>query len=80
MSELETARRASKLETAKRLVEGTIERGFEPIAFAADPARGIDYPVVIIEISPEEYSSVQKNGPVRFGNHDWDLGEEIARA
>jgi hypothetical protein len=114
MSELETARRTSKLETAKRLanahfqvephlkfvcvlkplheqdpkdpirllevVEGTIERGFEPIAFAADPARGIDYPVVIIEISPEEYSSVQKNGPVRFGNHDWGLGEEIARA
>jgi hypothetical protein len=62
------------------VVEGTIERGFEPIAFSPDPARGIDYPSVIIEISPEEYSSVRENGHVRLGNHDWDLGEEITRA
>jgi len=40
------------------VVEGTIERGIEPIAFPADRARGIEYPVLIIEVSPREYERI----------------------
>jgi hypothetical protein len=32
------------------VVEGTIERGIEPIAFTADPAHGVEYPSIIIEM------------------------------
>jgi len=62
------------------VVEGTIERGFEPVAFAPDPARGIDYPSLVIEISPAEYKSVKREGQVRLGNHVWEIGEEVQRA
>ena len=59
------------------VVEGTIERGIEPVSFAADPARGMDYRLMIIEISPAEYESIRSAGKVRFGNQDWTLGEEL---
>jgi hypothetical protein len=59
------------------VVEGTIERGIEPIGFTADPARGIEYPSIIIEISPTEYKSIRTDGKVRFGNHEWTIGEEL---
>jgi hypothetical protein len=59
------------------VVEGTIERGIEPIAFTADPAHGIEYPSMIIEISPNEYDSIKVAGKVRLGNHDWTIGEEL---
>lgn len=57
------------------VVEGTIERGVEPISFTADPARGIDYPAVIVEISPAEYESI---GPDRkLGHNGWTVGREL---
>ena len=62
------------------VVEGTIERGFEPIAFGPDPAHGIHYPSLVIEISPAEYTSVKRDGWVRLDGHDWELGEEVQRA
>ncbi len=40
------------------VVEGTIERGIEPIAFPPDLARGIEYPSEIIEVSPREYADI----------------------
>jgi hypothetical protein len=58
------------------VVEGTFSRGIEPIGFTADPARGIDYPTIIVEISPAEYKSV-RNGIVRFANRDWTVGTEL---
>jgi|ERR1035437_3076412 hypothetical protein len=58
------------------VVEGTLAMGIEPIGFTADPAHGIDYPSVIIEISPEEYKTVFSAG-FRFGNRDWTIGEEL---
>jgi hypothetical protein len=61
------------------VVEGTIERGFEPIGFAPDPARGIVYPLQVIEISPTEYKAVE-DGRIRFSNRDWKLGERVERA
>jgi hypothetical protein len=58
------------------VVEGTIERGIEPIGFTADPARGIEYASVIVEISPEEYKTVRNDG-FRFENRDWTIGREL---
>ncbi len=62
------------------VVDGTLERGFEPIGFAPDPARGINYPVQVIEVSPSEYKSVHKSRRVRLGDRDWEIGEEVKRA
>jgi hypothetical protein len=58
------------------VVEGTIERGIEPIAFVADPARGIEYPSLIVEVSPDEYEAI-RNGKLDLGNHGWSLGTEL---
>jgi len=61
------------------VVEGTLERGIEPIRFSADPKRGIDYPCIIIEVSPDEYDAIQ-SGKLGFGNRNWTVGEELPRA
>jgi hypothetical protein len=58
------------------VVEGTFEIGIEPIGFVADPARGIDYPSVIVEISPDEYKSV-RTGTIHFADRDWTIGREL---
>ena len=58
------------------VVEGTIERGIEPIGFTADPAHGIAYPSIIVEISPTEHEAIQKrDGKLDYG--DWIIGEEL---
>lgn len=49
------------------VVEGTIERGIEPVAFTADPVHGIDYPSIIVEVSPAEYEDIRK-GKLHFGD------------
>ena len=59
------------------VVEGTIELGIEPVGFVPDPARGMEYPLMIIEISPAEYESMRTAGEVRLGNQDWTIGEEL---
>jgi hypothetical protein len=58
------------------VVEGTLEVGIEPVGFTADPARGIDYPSIIIEISPAEFQSMG-SGKVRFSNSEWTIGKEL---
>jgi len=58
------------------VVEGTIERGIEPISFVADPARGIEYPSLIVEVSPTEYEAI-RSGRLDFGNYGWTLGTEL---
>jgi hypothetical protein len=50
------------------VVEGTLERGIEPIAFPSDPARGFEYPSVIVEVSPREYEAIL-DGKLDFGRH-----------
>lgn len=57
------------------VVEGSIERGIEPIGFTADPARGIEYPSVIIEVSPAEYNAYLRDG--KLGYRDWSIGTEL---
>lgn len=59
------------------VVEGTIERGIEPIWFVADPAHGIEYPSIIVEVSPTEYEAILA-GDLPFGNPSWTLGRELA--
>lgn len=64
------------------VLEGTIERGIEPIAFTADPDRGIDYPSVIVEVSPREFEEIwDKNLDGQLGLDiqckGWKLGKEL---
>jgi hypothetical protein len=58
------------------VVEGTIERGIEPVAFAADPGRGLDYPALVVEISPAEFNAVRE-GKLLLANFGWEIGQEL---
>jgi hypothetical protein len=58
------------------VVEGTLERGIEPVSFTANPDRGIEYPSVIVEVSPREFEAIRK-GTLGFGNYNWTLGSEL---
>lgn len=58
------------------VVEGTIERGIEPVAFTPDPAHDVEYPSMVIEVSPSEFESL-KDRKIRLGNQDWTIGEEL---
>jgi hypothetical protein len=60
------------------VVEGTIERGIEPIAFTADPRRGIEYPSLIVEISPKEYKGLHFHKK-SFESRGWSVGRELTR-
>jgi hypothetical protein len=53
----------------------TTEVGISPVGMSADPARGVDHSLVVIEISPSEFDRVQR-GELRLP-HDWRLGEEL---
>lgn len=58
------------------VVEGTIERGIEPVSFVANPGRGIEYPSIIVEISPKEYEAI-KQRKLDLGVFGWTLGQEL---
>ncbi|MGA7217915.1 MAG: hypothetical protein WBX38_06350 [Candidatus Sulfotelmatobacter sp.] len=74
---LEPLNEADPREPIKLLevVEGTIERGVEPIAFPVNRGLGIDYPVWIIEVSPREYDDKQVSGSLH--GHGWRVGDEL---
>ena len=59
------------------VVQGTLEVGVEPIAFAADPARGIEYPSLIVEVSPEEYENSRLLRDA-LQTRGWTLGPALA--
>ena len=59
------------------VVEGAIERGIVPIGFAPDPARGLDYVMYVVEVSPREFRELQQ-GEMTFGQHSWSIGPELA--
>jgi hypothetical protein len=65
--------------TLLEVVEGTIERGVEPIAFTADPANGIDYPSVVVEVSPGEYQAIREKR-LDLAGRGWRIGRELAVA
>ncbi|MGO8818755.1 MAG: hypothetical protein ACLQVG_29275 [Terriglobia bacterium] len=58
------------------VLEGALERGIEPMVFVPDPAHGIEYPVVIVEISPKEYEAL-RDGKLSVDNEGWSLGKEL---
>lgn len=57
--------------------EDTIAAGVMPLHFGAFPSRGLDYPTVIIEITPEEFEQVKAN-QLKLPN-GWQLGPEIPK-
>jgi len=59
------------------VMEGTLERGIEPIGFVADPTHGIEYPVVIVDISPNEYVAIRE-GKLPLNNKGWTIGRELS--
>ncbi len=59
------------------VVDGTIERGIEPIAFPPDPAHGVDYFCYIIEVSPRELDRI-RTGDLAFKIPSWSIGPELA--
>lgn len=60
------------------VVEGTIERGIEPLTFPADPTRGVEYPVLIIEVSPREYQD-SRSVIAGLKNYGWSVGSELTK-
>ena len=59
------------------VVNGTRERGIEPIGFAPDPKAGLDYFLYIVEVSPRELEQIE-SGVLDFGKRDWRLGPRLA--
>ena len=55
----------------------TIASGIMPLKFDAVPASGIDYPSVIVEVTPEEYESITRN-ELSLPN-GWTLGPVLPR-
>lgn len=60
------------------VVEGTFEAGIYPVGFKADPAHGIDFPSVIIEVSPREFTGILESTPPEFTENCWSVGTELA--
>ena len=58
--------------------ENTVPSGIMPIQFAPAPAAGIHYPIVIVEVTPEEFHKIQ-TGELKLP-HDWKIGEIILRS
>lgn len=62
------------------VVRGTIERGIEPVSFAANPGLGIRHPSVIVEVSPAEFQKIKSTGVSKMRlPHGWKIGRELAR-
>jgi hypothetical protein len=58
------------------VMEGALERGIQPMGFVADPAHGIEHPVVIVEISPHEYEALRQ-GKLALDSEGWSIGKEL---
>lgn len=57
--------------------EDTVACGIMPLGFAADPAQRIDYPLILVELTPAEFEDV-KSGRLALPE-GWRLGEPIPR-
>ena len=58
------------------VVDGALECGVEPIAFAPDPANRIDYPSIVIEVSPSEYKEIQDSDE-NLKSRGWIVKQEL---
>lgn len=57
--------------------EATVPLGIRPLGFSAQPEGGIDFPSVIVEVTPDEFQEIRA-GRLPLPN-GWRLGEEIPR-
>jgi hypothetical protein len=56
----------------------TVPTGVMPLAFDAAPERGVPYPSVIVEVTPDEYEQI-RSATLRLPN-GWRIAEEIPNA
>jgi len=57
--------------------EKTVPLGILPIHFGPSPASGLHYPMVILEVTPEEYQKLQSEELTL--PHGWKIGDPIPR-
>jgi hypothetical protein len=55
----------------------TIGVGIEPLYFSAHPSSGIPYPIIIVEVTPDEFAQI-RSGELPLP-HDWRLGSSFPR-
>ena len=60
------------------VVDGTIERGIEPVGFPAMRDKGIPFSSVIVEISPREYEALRREPFLAFRSEKWTIGTQLA--
>jgi len=76
--------RAEDEESAKEpiklleVVQGTTKSGIEPVFFSARPNTGMEFPLMIDDVTPGEFRSLSKTGDVRFDQNLWTIGKELA--
>jgi len=57
--------------------EYTVPSGILPIHFGPSPASGLNYPTIILEVTPDEYQKIQSE-ELRLP-HGWKIGDPIPR-
>jgi hypothetical protein len=55
----------------------TVATGIMPLRFDPVPARGIPYPSIIVEVTPEEFQQIQSSA-LRLPD-DWRIAQEIPK-
>jgi len=58
------------------IVDFTLADEIMPVSFAPNPAKGVDYPSSIVEMSTKRYKSLQ-NRTILFRGREWKIGEEL---
>jgi hypothetical protein len=57
--------------------ENTVPSGIMPIQFGPSPASGINYPSIIVEVTPDEFQQIQ-NHQLELP-HGWKIGDSIPK-
>jgi hypothetical protein len=57
--------------------ENTVPAGIMPIQFGPSPASGLNYPTIIVEVTPDEFQKIQ-NQQLELP-HGWKIGNPIPR-
>jgi hypothetical protein len=55
--------------------ENTVPAGIMPIQFGPSPASGLNYPTIIVEVTPDEFQKIQ-NQQLELP-HGWKIGDPI---
>ena len=57
--------------------ENTVPSGIMPIQFGPSPASGLNYPTIIVEVTPDEFQKIQHQQLEL--PHGWKVGDPIPR-